>query len=173
MGYITPCQDEMRPTQTKILHRMVNEYAYLIIGFVGVTFLSGLQLKQGVYGQSVIENISSGNGSMISDNTNESLTEQVVDSKSLMLGIPDRAEENHTVGQMIDECGIIKPSSGMVDKASFKSVITLLLAARLILDRKISSSSNKSDSCAENSFPCSLTGKMARASQNRNTVGRE
>ena len=50
---------------------------------------------------------------MISDNTNESLAEQVVDSKSLMLGIPDWAEENNTVGQMIGECGIIKPSSGM------------------------------------------------------------
>ena len=73
----------------------------------------GLQLEQGVYGQSLIENISSGNGSMINDNTNESLAEQVVDSKSLMLGIPDRVEENDTVGEMIDECGIIKPSSGM------------------------------------------------------------
>jgi hypothetical protein len=76
-------------------------------------FLLGLQLKQGVYGQSLIENISSGNGSMISDNTNESLAEQVVDSKSLMLGISDRAEENNTLGQMIHECGIIKPSSGI------------------------------------------------------------
>ena len=91
----------------------MNRTGYLIIGFVGVTFLLGLQLIQGVYGQSPIENISSGNGSMISDNTNESLAEQVVDSKSLMLGIPDRAEENNTVGQMIGECGIIKPSSGM------------------------------------------------------------
>jgi hypothetical protein len=91
----------------------LNRTGYLIIGFVCVTFLLGLQLKQGVYGQSLVENISSGNGSMISDNTNESLAEQVVDSKSLMLGIPDRAEENNTVGQMIDECGIIKPSSGM------------------------------------------------------------
>ena len=50
---------------------------------------------------------------MISHNTNESLSEQVVDSKSLMLGIPDQAGENNTVGQMIGECGIIKPSSGM------------------------------------------------------------
>ena len=50
---------------------------------------------------------------MISDNTNDSLAEQVLDSKSLMLGIHDRAEENNTVGQMIDECGIIKPSSRM------------------------------------------------------------
>jgi hypothetical protein len=74
--------------------------------------LLGLQLKQGVYGQSLIENISSGNGSMIGDNTNESFAERVVDSKSLMLGIPEQAKENNTVGQMIDECGIIKPSSG-------------------------------------------------------------
>jgi hypothetical protein len=91
----------------------LNRTGYLIIGFVGVTFLLGLQLKQVVYGRSLIENISSGNGSMIRDNTNESLAEQVVDSKSLMLGIPDRDEENNTVGQMINECGIIKPSSGM------------------------------------------------------------
>lgn len=91
----------------------MNRTGYLIIGFVGVTLLLGLQLKQVVYGQSLIENISSGNGSMISDNTNDSLAEQVLDSKSLMLGIHDRAEENNTVGQMIDECGIIKPSSRM------------------------------------------------------------
>jgi hypothetical protein len=91
----------------------MNRTDYLIIGFVNVILLLGLQVQQGLYGQSLIENISSGNGSMISDNTNESMAEQVVDSKSLMLGMPDRAEENNTVGQMIDECGIIKPSSGM------------------------------------------------------------
>ena len=54
---------------------------------------------------------------MVSNNTSKSLAEQVVDSKSLMLGIPDRPEENNTVGQMVDECGIIRPSSGMEESA--------------------------------------------------------
>jgi hypothetical protein len=88
----------------------VTEYQALSIIF---TLFLGFHLQHGVYGQSVIENVSSGNGSMIGENTNESLAEQVVDSKSLMLGIPDRAKENNTVGQMVNECGIIKPSSGM------------------------------------------------------------
>jgi hypothetical protein len=77
-----------------------------------ILFLS-LQLQQGTYSQSVIENISSGNNSMISNHTNESLAERVVDPESLMLGIPESTEENNTVGQMVDECGIIKPSSEM------------------------------------------------------------
>lgn len=92
---------------------MTRQY-YLIVGLVNMILFLGLQVQLS-YGQSLIENISNGNGSMISDNTNESFAEQVVDSKSLMLGIPERAEENNTVGQMIDECGIIKPSSGMVE----------------------------------------------------------
>lgn len=70
-------------------------------------------MKQGAYGQPLLDNISSENGSMIRDNTNESLLEQVVDSKSLLLGIPDQGKENNTVGQMVYECGITKPSSGM------------------------------------------------------------
>ena len=50
---------------------------------------------------------------MISNNTNESLAERVVDPESLMLGIPESAEDNNIVGQMVDECGVIKPSSEM------------------------------------------------------------
>ncbi|MGE5662013.1 MAG: hypothetical protein ACM3X1_07160 [Ignavibacteriales bacterium] len=68
---------------------MTRQY-YLIVGLVNMILFLGLQVQLS-YGQSLIENISSGNGSMISDNTNESFAEQVVDSKSLMLGIPERA----------------------------------------------------------------------------------
>ena len=84
----------------------------IIIGLISVILFLGLKIQL-AFSQSLIENISSGNGSMISDYTNESFAEQVVNSKSLLLGIPDQAEENDTLGQMIDECGIIKPSSGM------------------------------------------------------------
>lgn len=70
---------------------------------------SGSQLQQ-AYSQSLIENVSSRNGSMVSNNTRESLAEKVVDPESLMLGAPDQAEENDTLGRMVDECGILKPS---------------------------------------------------------------
>jgi hypothetical protein len=53
---------------------------------------------------------------MVSNNTRESLAEKVVDPESLMLGAPDQAEENDTLGQMVDECGIVKPSSDMEER---------------------------------------------------------
>lgn len=76
---------------------------------------SGSQLQQ-AYSQSLIENVSSRNGSMVSNNTRESLAEKVVDPESLMLGAPDQAEENDTLGRMVDECGIVKPSSDMEER---------------------------------------------------------
>ena len=85
---------------------------YLIIVLVNVILFLGSQL-QPAYSQSLIENVSSGNKSMVSNNTSESLAEKVVDLESLMLGISDQAEENDTLGRMVDECGIIKPSSDM------------------------------------------------------------
>jgi hypothetical protein len=85
---------------------------YLIIVLVNVILFLGSQL-QPAYSQSLIENLSSENKSMVSNNTSESLAEKVVDPESLMLGISDQAEENGTLGRMIDECGIIKPSSDM------------------------------------------------------------
>jgi hypothetical protein len=91
----------------------LNRTHYLIIGFVSVILFLGLQLQQGVYSQPVMENISSGNGSMISNNTKESLAEKVVNPESLILGIPEQADKNDTVGQIVEECGIIKPSSQM------------------------------------------------------------
>ena len=45
--------------------------------------------------------------------TGESLAEKVVDPDSLKLGIPDQAGENDTLGRIIGECGIIRPSSEM------------------------------------------------------------
>ena len=86
---------------------------YLIIVLVNVILFLGSQL-QPAYSQSLIENVSSGNKSMVSNNTSESLAEKVVDPESLMLGISsDQAEENDTLVRMVDECGIIKPSSDM------------------------------------------------------------
>ena len=85
---------------------------YLIIVLVNVILFLGSQL-QPTYSQSLIENVSSGNKSMVSNNTSESLAEKVVDPESLMLGIPDQAGENDTLGRMVGECGIIKPSSEM------------------------------------------------------------
>lgn len=80
--------------------------------YIVVILFLGLQI-QPAYSQSIIENVSSGNSSVISNNTKESLAEKVVDPESLMLGAPDQAEENDTLGRMVDECGIIKPSSKM------------------------------------------------------------
>ena len=93
----------------------MNRKDYIIIlGLVNifVILFLGLQLQL-VYSQSIIENVSSGNSSLISNNTKESIAEKVVDPESLMLGAPDQAEENDTLGRMVDECGIIKPSSEM------------------------------------------------------------
>ena len=87
----------------------------IILGpvYIVMILLLGLQL-QPAFGQSILENVTSGNSSsMISNNTKESLAEKVVDPESLMLGAPDQAEENDTLGRMVDECGIIKPSSEM------------------------------------------------------------
>jgi hypothetical protein len=80
--------------------------------YIVVILFLGLQIQPAL-SQSIIENVSSGNSSVISNNTKESLAEKVVDPESLMLGAPDQAEENDKLGQMVDECGIIKPSSKM------------------------------------------------------------
>lgn len=85
----------------------------LVQAYIVVILFSGLQL-QPAFSQSIIENVSSGNSSsVISNNTKESLAEKFVDPESLILGAPDQVEENDTLGQMVDECGIIKPSSEM------------------------------------------------------------
>ena len=84
----------------------------MIIGLISVILFLGLQIQPAV-SQSLIENVSSGNSSMINNNTGESLAEKVIDPESLMLGAPDRAQENDTLGRMVGECGIIKPSSEM------------------------------------------------------------
>ena len=85
---------------------------YLIIGVGCTILLFGSQLQL-AYSQSLIENVSSGNSGMVSNNTSESLAEKVVDSESLMLGAPEQAEENDTLGRMVNECGIVKPSNDM------------------------------------------------------------
>jgi hypothetical protein len=41
------------------------------------------------------------------------LAEKFVDPESLLLGTSEQTEENDTLGRMVDECGIIKPSSEM------------------------------------------------------------
>jgi hypothetical protein len=87
----------------------------IILGpvYIVVILFLGLQLQPAL-SQSIIENVTSGNSSsVISNSTKESLAEKVVDPESLMLGAPDQAEENDTLGRMVDECGIIKPSSEM------------------------------------------------------------
>jgi hypothetical protein len=85
----------------------------IFIGLISVILFLGLQIQL-AFSQSLIENISSASSSMISNKTGESLAEKVVDPESLMLGVPDQqAEENDTLGQMVGECGIIKPSSEM------------------------------------------------------------
>jgi hypothetical protein len=48
-----------------------------------------------------------------SNNTGDSLTEKFVDPESLMLGAPEQTEENDALSRMVDECGIINPSSEM------------------------------------------------------------
>ena len=84
----------------------------IIIGLINVILLLGLKIQPAI-SQSLIENVSSGNTSMINNNTGESLAEKVIDPESLMLGAPDRAQENDKLGRMVGECGIIKPSSEM------------------------------------------------------------
>ena len=84
----------------------------MIIGLISVILFLGLQIQPAV-SQSLIENVPSGNSSMINNNTGESLAEKVIDPESLMLGASDRAQENDTLGRMVGECGIIKPSSEM------------------------------------------------------------
>jgi hypothetical protein len=87
----------------------------IILGlvYIVVILFLGLQLHP-AFSQSILENVTSGNStSVISNNTKESLVEKVIDPESLMLGAPDQAEENDTLGRMVDECGIIKPSSEM------------------------------------------------------------
>lgn len=74
--------------------------------------LLGLKIQPAI-SQSLIENVSRGNISMINNNTGESLAEKVIDPESLMLGAPDRDQNNGTLGRMIGEYGIIKPSSEM------------------------------------------------------------
>ena len=94
---------------------MVRKDCIIILGpvYTVVILFLGLQL-QPTLSQSIIENVTSGNSSsVISNNTKESIAEKVVDPESLMLGAPDQAEENDTLGRMVDECGIIKPSSEM------------------------------------------------------------
>jgi hypothetical protein len=85
----------------------------IIIGLINVILLLGLKIQPAI-SQSLIENVSSGNTSMINNNnTEESLAEKVIDPESLMLGAPDRDQENDTLGRVFGECGIIKPSSEM------------------------------------------------------------
>jgi hypothetical protein len=84
----------------------------IIIGLINVILLLGLKIQPAV-SQSLIEKVSRGNISMINNNTGESLAEKVIDPESLMLGAPYRDQENGTLGRMIGECGIIKPSSEM------------------------------------------------------------
>ena len=84
----------------------------IIIGLISAILFLGLKI-QPAFSQSLIENVSSGNSGTISNSTGESLTEKVVAPDSLMLGIPYQAGENDTLGRMIGECGIIKPSSEM------------------------------------------------------------
>ena len=84
----------------------------MIIGLISVILFLGLQIQPAV-SQSLIENVSSGNSGMLNNNTGESLAEKGIDPESLMLGAPDRAQENDTLGRMVGECGIIKPSSEM------------------------------------------------------------
>jgi hypothetical protein len=94
---------------------MVRKDCIIILGpvYIVVILFLGLQLQPAL-SQSIIENVTSGNSSsVISNNTKESIAEKVVDPESLMLGAPDQAEENDTLGRMVDECGIIKPSSEM------------------------------------------------------------
>lgn len=86
--------------------------ALIIIGLISVILFLGLNM-QPAFSQSLIENVSSGNSSTISNITGESLAEKVVDPESLILGVPYQAEENDTLGRMIGECGIIEPSSEM------------------------------------------------------------
>jgi hypothetical protein len=81
----------------------------IIIGLISVILFLGLQI-QPVFSQSLIENVTSGNSSTASNMTGESLAEKVVDPETLILGVPDQAEENDTLGRMIGECGIIEPS---------------------------------------------------------------
>ena len=83
-----------------------------IIGLISVILFLGLKI-QPAFSQSLIENVSSGNSSSVSNITGESLAEKVVDPESLILGTPDQAGENDTLGRMIGECGIIEPSSEM------------------------------------------------------------
>ena len=84
----------------------------IIIGLISAILFLGLKI-QPAFSQSLIENVSSGNSGTISNSTGESLTEKVVAPDSLMLDIPYQAGENDTLGRMIGECGIIKPSSEM------------------------------------------------------------
>jgi hypothetical protein len=84
----------------------------IIIGLINAILLLGLKIQPAI-SQSLIENVSSGNTSMINNNMGESLAEKVIDSESLMLGAPDRDQENDTLARMVGECGIIKPSSEM------------------------------------------------------------
>jgi hypothetical protein len=84
----------------------------IIIGLINVILLLGLKIQPAI-SQSLIENVSSGNTSMINNNTGESLAEKVINLESLMLGAPDRDQENDTLGRMVGECGIIMPSSEM------------------------------------------------------------
>ena len=84
----------------------------IIIRLISVILFLGLKI-QPAFSQSLIENVSDVNKSTISNSTGESLAEKVVEPDTLMLGIPDQAGENDTLGRMIGECGIIKPSSEM------------------------------------------------------------
>jgi hypothetical protein len=93
---------------------MTKGYYLIVVGVVSMILFLGLK-AQLTYGQSPMENETSPNNSMmISNNTSESIAEKFIDPESLMLGTPDQAgEKNDTLGQIIGECGIIKPSSEM------------------------------------------------------------
>ena len=93
---------------------MTKGYYLIVVGVVSVILFLGLKVQL-AYGHSLMENVTSINNSMMtSNNASESIAEKFIDPESLMLGAPDQAgEKNDTLGQMIGECGIIKPSSEM------------------------------------------------------------
>ncbi len=49
----------------------------------------------------------------VTDGITSPQTRNQVEIVVWLVGAPDQADENDTLGQMIDECGIIKPSSEM------------------------------------------------------------
>ena len=59
------------------------------------------------------EDISTGVIYAVTDCIASPQTRNQVEIVVWLVGAPDQADENDTLGQMIDECGIIKPSNDM------------------------------------------------------------